>query len=255
MAEPPHDGGPAVILVRPQLGVNIGSCARAMLNCGLHDLRLVAPREGWPNPHALPAASGADAVLDAVRVYRSLEEAVADLQRVYATTYRPRELVKPIVTPRQAAAELRALEREGQRCGVLFGPERTGLTSDELAYADAILTAPLNPAFASLNLAQAVLLVAYEWWIAADATPPSRLHLGNSPPVEKRVYLHFMGQLEAALEEDGFFTPPEKKPHMLRNLHALFTRAEMTDQEVRTLYGAVKALREPKGRKRGPDGP
>ena len=163
---------PAIILVAPQLGENIGAVARAMLNCGLTDLRLVNPRDGWPNPAAEAMASGAVVVLEQARVFDTVEAAIADLQAVYATTARGRDMLKPVVTPRQAVTEIHQHSQIGQRCGILFGPERAGLSNEDLVYADAALMVPLHPGFSSLNLAQAVLLVAYEWFQAQDNTPP-----------------------------------------------------------------------------------
>jgi tRNA/rRNA methyltransferase len=167
--------GPAIILVEPQLGENIGTAARAMLNCGLVDLRLVRPRDGWPNRKAVAAASGADAVIENVRLFDSTAEAVADLSRVYATTARHRGQIKPVVTPRQAATEMRAALGRGEKTGVLFGPERTGLHNDDIPLADTVLQVPLNPAFSSLNLAQAVLLIGYEWFQAGSGVPARQL--------------------------------------------------------------------------------
>ncbi|MGH7091855.1 MAG: RNA methyltransferase, partial [Stellaceae bacterium] len=157
-------GGPAIVLVEPQLGENIGTAARAMYNCGLTDLRLVRPRDGWPNAKAQAAASGADPVLDRARLYDSVEAAIAELTRVYATTARDRYMVKRMLTPRAAATELRDFAAQGEACGILFGPERTGLLNVHVAAADTVVTVPLNPAFSSLNLAQAVLIVGYEWF-------------------------------------------------------------------------------------------
>lgn len=247
--------GPAIILVRPQLGVNIGTAARAMMNCGLGDLRLVAPREGWPNPQAEPAAAGAVELLARARVFPDVASAVADLNRVYATTWRGRDLVKWIVTPREAAQEFRRYGAAGQRCGVLFGPERTGLENEDLAAAQAILTVPLNPAFPSLNLAQAVLLVGYEWWLAGDATPPRQLERNYSPPATRAEVDNFLARLVQHLEETGFFFPPEKSEGMRQNLAAAVARMEPTDQELRTLHGAIKTLRFPRQRtpRRGGD--
>src|SRR6266700_2812945 len=159
-------GGPAIILVQPQLGENIGTAARAMANCGLDDLRLVAPRDGWPSDKAVAAASGADRVLDKARLYPSVAAAIGDLGHVYAATARDRYMVKRELTPRRAAKEMRGFLAAGETCGVLFGPERTGLVNDHIALADTVLTVPLNPAFSSLNLAQAVLIVGYEWFTA-----------------------------------------------------------------------------------------
>jgi tRNA/rRNA methyltransferase len=234
---------PAVILVRPQLGVNIGTAARAMLNCGLDDLRLVAPREGWPNAHAWPAASGAVAVLEKARVFASLDEATGDLTRLYATTWRGRGLVKWIFTPAEAARDLRQLAGEGGRSGLLFGPERTGLENEDLARVDAIVSVPLNPAFPSLNLAQAVLLIGYEWWMAGNEAPARRLEHGLSPLAGRAAIDNFIQRLVQNLDETGFFHPPEKREHMVRNLEACFGRLQPTEQELRTLFGAIKALR------------
>lgn len=239
---------PAVILVRPQLGVNIGTAARAMMNTGLDDLRLVAPREGWPNPHAEPAAAGAVGLLERARVFPDVASAVADLHRVYATTWRGRDLVKWIVTPREAAAEFRRHDAAGERCGVLFGPERTGLENEDLAAAQAIVTVPLNPAFPSLNLAQAVLLVGYEWWQAADATPPRQLERNHSPPATRGELDNFIARLIQHLDEVGFLFPPEKSEGMKQNLAAAVARMQPTDQELRTLHGAIKTLRYPRQR-------
>lgn len=234
---------PAVILVRPQLGVNIGTAARAMLNCGLDELRLVAPREGWPNAHAWPAASGAVAVLEQAKVYATLAEATADLTRLYATTWRERGLVKWILTPEEAARDIRQLAAEGGRSGLLFGPERTGLENEDLAGVEAIVSVPLNPDFPSLNLAQAVLLIGYAWWMAGEAPPPRRLEHGLSPLAGRAALDNFIARLVQHLDETGFFHPPEKREHMVRNLEACFGRLQPTEQELRTLFGAIKALR------------
>jgi tRNA/rRNA methyltransferase len=169
--KPAVTGGPAIVLVKPQLGENIGTAARAMANCGLDDLRLVAPRDGWPNDKAVAAASGADSVLDKARLYPNVPAAIADLRRVYAATARDRYMVKRIVTPRLAAAEIAGFLGVGEACGVLFGPERTGLVNDDIALADTVLSVPLNPAFSSLNLAQAVLIVGYEWFATRAERP------------------------------------------------------------------------------------
>ena len=241
--EPADTHQPAIILVEPQLGDNIGATARAMLNCGLGDLRLVAPRDGWPNPDARAMASGADEVLDAARVFPSVDEAVADLHRLYATTARHRDMVKTEVTPRQAALEIRQLETEGNRCGILFGRERIGLTNDEVVLAHAVLHVPLNPRFSSLNLAQAVLLVVWEWYQAGDQTSPRQLIVpADQQPVEQRRLDIFFDHLELALDKGGFFHPPEKKPITLRNLRNIFQRTQLTDREVQILHGVVVAL-------------
>jgi tRNA/rRNA methyltransferase len=235
-------GGPAVILVRPQLGMNIGMVARAMLNCGLNDLRLVEPRDGWPNPAAESAASGAMAVLEGARLYDSTAAAIAGLHRVYATSARWRDIVKPIVTPRQAAAELRAAAAEGNAIGLLFGPERAGLLNEDVAVADAVIAVPLNPAFASLNLAQAVFIVGYEWFQAATDVPPRQLPFTGSRSATKAELINFFERLERALDTTNFFRPPEKRPSMVLNLRDIFARADLSEQEIRTLHGVVSAL-------------
>lgn len=247
-------GGPAVILVDPQLGENIGTAARAMLNCGLTDLRLVRPRDGWPNAHAQRAASGADIVLEGARLYDRTEDAIADLARVYATTARQRFMTKPVVTPRQAAAEMRGLVASGTgQCGVLFGRERTGLENDDIVLADAILSVPLNPSFTSLNLAQAVLLIGYEWFTAGDATPPRVMSAGGQPPATKAELVNFFEHLERELDDADFFRVADKRPSMVRSIRNLLQRTEPTAQEVRTLHGIVTALagRRKDGRPRG----
>lgn len=240
--------GPAVILVEPQLGENIGAAARAMLNCGLNDLRLVRPRDPWPNERAVAMASGADSVLDSAVLYDRIEDATAKLRHVYATTTRDRFMVKRVLTPRAASAEMRGFMAAGEACGILFGPERAGLTSDQVALSDTIITAPLNPGFASLNLAQAVLLVGYEWLAAADETPPEQHPTGRSRPAEQEEYLRFFSHLEEELEINGFLHNKEARPTMLRNLRALFLRAQCTEQELRTLHGVITALAGPRQR-------
>lgn len=238
-------GAPAVILVRTQLGENIGAAARAMLNCGLSDLRLVQPRDGWPNVKALGAASGADAVLNGVRLCATVEEAVADLHLVHATTARPRELLKPELEPRAAVTALREAGRGGARLGLLFGPEKAGLKNEELILADAIVRIPLNPAFASLNLAQAVLIMAYEWRLVS--TPPQEEEpapppTGSARPATKDEVLHFFRHLEGALDERDFFPTPEMRPKMVQNMRTMFERTSLTRQDVQTLRGVVRAL-------------
>jgi len=240
-------GGPAIILVRPQLAVNIGMCARAMVNFGLDDLRLVNPREGWPRIDArreiaYAAAAGAAHLLDAARVFDSLEAAVADLHFVYASTARERGQMKSVKPPAEAMSETAQGIADGQRRGVLFGPERTGLDNREVSIADAIITFPVNPAYASLNLAQAVLLCGYEWFKASHASlapAPARAN-----PATREMVVAFFNFLDAKLEERGFFRPVGKKPIMQRNLKNIFHRIGMTEQDVRTLWGAVVRLVE-----------
>jgi tRNA/rRNA methyltransferase len=242
-------GGPAVILVRPQLAVNIGMCARAMANFGLSDLRLVSPREGWPRTGALKkgayaAAAGAVHLLEAAKLYDRTEDAAADLNFLWATTARERGQHKRILTPVEAMPESAARLAGGERHGILFGPERTGLDNDDIALADAIITFPVNPAYASLNLAQAVLLVGYEWMRASagDATPfalPER-----SPAAPREMILSFFTYLEDELEKAGFFRPVGKRPVMQRNLRNIFHRMALTEQDVRTLRGMIVRLVE-----------
>jgi tRNA/rRNA methyltransferase len=241
-------GGPAIILVEPQLGENIGTAARAMMNCALDDLRLVRPRDGWPSARAVAAASGADAVLDKARLYPSIAAAIADLIHVYAATARDRGMVRREVTPRQAAAEMRGRVAADEPCGVLFGPERTGLLNDDLTLADTVLTVPLNPGFSSLNLAQAVMIVGYEWFTAAAEAPAEIFHTGLSRPATKDELLNFFAHLEEELVKNGFLRNPESRPSMVRNLRSLFQRAHCTEQELRTLHGVVTAFAGPRER-------
>ena len=247
--ESPLEAGPAVILVAPQLGENIGTAARAMLNFGLTDLRIVRPRDGWPNERARAAASGADIVIDNVQLFDRTADAVAGLDYVVATTARARDMVKPIFTPETAAARMREAFAGGGRAGLLFGPERTGLENDDLALADALMMVPVNPAFASLNLAQCVLLMSYEWHKAGDTTVAERIEYQQTRPANKEELLGFFEHLEGELDRFGFLKPPEKRPSMVRNLRNMFQRAGLTEQEVRTLRGVVAALtrRYPKG--------
>jgi tRNA/rRNA methyltransferase len=233
---------PAIILVRPQLGENIGMAARAMLNCGLSTLRLVEPRDGWPNPKAERAASGADIVLEKAVVFGSVAEAVADLERVVATTARNRELVQRIVTPRHAASEMHGWVEQGDRVGILFGPERAGLTNDDMVHADTALSIPVNPQFSSLNIAQAVLLVAYEWATAIETGPAEQMSAHATRPATKDELANLFVNLERALDESGFLRNKAMRPAMVHNLRALFQRAAMTEQEVRTLHGVIKYL-------------
>lgn len=234
--------GPVAILVAPQMGENIGASARALWNFGLDRMRIVAPRDGWPNPRAVAMASGAGRLLDEARIFDTTAEATADLTRVYATTARPRELTKRVLTPKAAMREAAGLIAGGERVGILFGPERTGLETADVVRASAVVSVPVNPAFGSLNLAQCVLLMAYEWRLTFDETPPEMLvtnRAETAPAADvERVLAHLVG----ALDEAGFFFPEEKRPSMLSNLENLFRRAPLTDQDVRTLHGVIRAL-------------
>ncbi|MBF0247394.1 MAG: RNA methyltransferase [Alphaproteobacteria bacterium] len=237
------EGGPAVVLVEPQMGENIGMVARAMLNCALTDLRLVAPRDGWPNDKAYKTASGADAVLDGARVYATTAEAVADLTHVYATTARARDMTKDVLTPRGAAAEMRALATEGGQSGILFGKEAVGLHNDDIALADSILMVPLNPGFTSLNLAQAVLLAGYEWFQAAVDRPGEVQEVRlDTRRATKEELVGLFEHLERELDDCGFLSVAAKRPTMVRNLRNMFQRARMTEQEVRTFRGVIAGL-------------
>jgi TrmH family RNA methyltransferase len=228
--------------VRPQLADNIGAVARAMANGGLFDLRLVAPRDGWPQDRAWRSASGADRILDAATVHPSVPAAVADLHRVFATCPRPRHIVKPVLTARGAAAELRSIAGRGLRAGILFGPERAGLDNDDMACADALIRYPLNPAFMSLNLAQAVMVMAYEWWTAAEDAVPRRLMTNETRVATKGELENFLGHLVDELDACGFLRNAPKRPGMVRNIRHFFQRGEVTEQELRTLHGIVTEL-------------
>ena len=245
---------PAIILVEPQLGENIGAAARAMANFGLADLRLVNPRAGWPSDKARAAASRADHVIDAAQVFDTTEAAVADLRFVYATTARNRDLPKQVVGPREAVGELRARAAAGEATGILFGRERWGLTNEEVALSDAIVTFPVNPAFASLNIAQAVLVMSYEWMASGvDGRLPTR---GEMPeldlaPAPKAHLFGLMRHLEEALDPTGYFRTPDMRPAMVQNLRAILQRAGLTAAEVDVLHGVVAALeRRPDKRRR-----
>jgi tRNA/rRNA methyltransferase len=243
----PIGNSPVVILVRPQLADNIGACARAMANGGLFHLRLVAPRDGWPQEKAWRTSSGADRILDAASIHPSVADAVADLHRVLATCPRPRHIIKPLLTARGGAAELRAICARDLRVGLLFGPERAGLDNDDMARADALIRFPLNPGFMSLNLAQAVMVMAYEWWIAADATPRHALMTNETRVATKAELENFLAHLTAQLDACGFLDNLPKRPGMVRNIRHFFERGEVTEQELRTLHGVVTELARGRG--------
>ena len=239
--------GPIVVLVEPQLGQNIGTVARAMANFGLLRLRLVRPRDGWPNIQAQRAAAGADAVLDGAQLFDTLEAAVADCNFVLATTARAHDQAKPVLAPDEAAREMAPRIAGGESVAVLFGRERWGLENDEVALADRIVTLPVNPAFASLNLAQAVLVIAYEYFkLASGGALPFRMS-ERSPPAGKQQLFAFFASLEAELEKVEFFRPPEKRATMTINLRNIFARMQPTQQDVQTLHGVIMAIAE--GRK------
>ena len=228
---------PIIILCRPQLGENIGKAARAMLNFGLTEMRLVAPRDGWPNPSAGPAASGADIVLANAEVYDTLADATADISHVYATTVRKRGVTKPVITPEVAAKEV--LGNSG-RSAILFGAERSGLESDEVNVARAIITVPINPEFGSLNLAQAVILCAYEWSKTQSLSSPPKTDL--EPPASQFELDGMIAQLDAMLEPLYYFTPIDRAPVTRRTLRNLLTKPAWNALEVRTLRGVLTTL-------------
>ena len=238
----PIGNTPVVILVRPQLADNIGAVARAMGNGGLFHLRLVAPRDGWPQPAAWRNASGADRILDELTLHDTVADAVSDLHHVFATCPRPRHVVIPVRDARASAEDLRAINAKGQRVAVLFGPERAGLEAEDLARADTLVRYPLNPEHNSLNLAQAVMILAYEWWMAAEATPPRYLMTNETHVATKGELDIFLGRLIAELDASGFLDNQEKRPGMVRNLRHWFQRGEVTEQELRTLHGVVTEL-------------
>lgn len=248
----PTDGGPSIILAEPQLGENIGTAARAMANFGLTDLRLIRPRDGWPNDYAYKAASGADWIIDGAQVFDTEREALGDLNYVYATSARQRDMIKPVQSPEQAGADMRARIGRGENVGVLFGRERTGLENDQVTLTDVVIMAPVNPAFASLNLAQAVLLIGYEWFKRAphtlgdgsrqDGPGEPGLRMPGTRPATKDELVGFYEHLEAELDDAGFLHPPEKRPAMVRNIRNMFQRTTPTEQDVRTLRGIVSSL-------------
>jgi tRNA/rRNA methyltransferase len=233
---------PVVVLVRPQLGENVGTTARAMLNFGLTELRLVRPQCGWPNAKALQAASGATEVLNRLRLFDCVEDAASDLHRLYATTARPRDLPKPVVTPAEAAREARAALHRGEQVGFLFGPERTGLSNDELIYADAVVSIPVNPKFFSLNLAQAVLLVAYEWFASAAHVPDRREVEPAGRPATKGELDQLLEHLIVELDAVNFFRTADRRASMSRALRLIFARAELREPDVHLLRGVIKEL-------------
>ena len=231
---------PVVVLVRPQLGQNIGKAARAMLNFGLIELRLVRPRDGWPNPEAGPAASGADLVLEKAQVFGTVAEAVADCSNVYASTVRRRDLVMPVLSPEEMAEALAACPG---RSAMLFGPERAGLETDEVALANAIVTVPINPDFASLNLAQAVIVLAYEWSRkSALAQPPAK---DLEPPAPHSELDSLVRQLEAALDAKGYRHPPERTRATKNTIRSIFTKTGWSSREVKAVRGIIRALAQP----------
>lgn len=254
MPPPIAEPWPAIALVRPQMGENIGAAARAMANFGLAGLRLVDPRDRWPNPKAYAVASGADAVLDAAKLDWTLDAALAEATLVVAATARPRDMEKPVWGPREAARLLRAAVAAGEKPIVLFGAEASGLTNDEIARADAILTMPVNPGFPSINLANAVAIFCFACGEARqDADAPPWFRPSDSPSATQAELEGLFQHLEEELDRGRFFHPPDKTPLMRRNLRALFLRSRLTQQEVQTLRGAIKALTVGRGGRKRDD--
>ena len=232
---------PIIVLVRPQLGQNIGKSARAMLNFGLTEMRLVAPRDGWPNPDAGPSASGADLVLEQARVFATVAEAIADCSLVFASTVRRRDLVMPVIGPSEMAD---AIVASKQRSAILFGPERSGLETEEVALAQSIVTVPINPEFASLNLAQAVILLAYEWSKrSALAQPPAK---DVEPPAPHGEIGGLISQLDEALQEKGYFHPPSRTQATRNTIRTIFTKTGWSSREVKAVRGILRALVGPR---------
>ena len=231
---------PVIVLVRPQLGQNIGKAARAMLNFSLTELRLVAPRDGWPNPDAGPAASGADIVLEQARVFDTAEEAIADCSTVFASTVRRRDLVMPVVGPQEMAGRITSSDG---RSAILFGPERSGLETEEVALANAIVTVPINPGFASLNLAQAVILLAYEWSKRSDLAQPTVKDIEEAAPHGDLEGL--IGQLDDELVAKGYFHPPSRTQATRNTIRTIFTKTGWSSREVKAVRGIIRALVNP----------
>ena len=228
---------PIIVLVRPQLGENIGKAARAMLNFGLTELRLVEPRDGWPNPAAGPAASGADVVLERAQVFATTAEAVADCSHVYATTVRKRGVTKPVLTPEEAA---KAIHTQPGRSAILFGPERSGLETSDVALARAIITVPINPEFGSLNLAQAVILIAYEWSKSRSLVQPTEEDL--LPPASQKEVEGLIEHFTKLLEPRGYFRPESRAEATRTTLRTVLTKPGWNHLEIRTLRGVLSSL-------------
>lgn len=233
---------PSFILVRPQMGENIGAAARAMLNFGLTRMRIVDPRDGWPNPRAAALASGAGRILDHAGLFPTVQAAIADCDFVFATTARPRELVKMVVTPERAMAMARSLTAEGKKVGVLFGPERAGLENDDVALANAIVTVPVNPDFPSLNLGQCALLMGYEWQRQTVEAPPEVMALARTDLATRQEVERLGDHFEERLAAAGFFFPPAKVPVMQQNLRNMWARLGLTRAEVQTFHGMLRQI-------------
>jgi len=238
---PSADRQPAFVLIRPQMGENIGAAARAMWNFGLDRMRIIAPRDGWPNQKAVAMASGAGRLLDEAQIFNETPEAIADCDYVYATTARPRGLTKLVLTPEAAMQDARARVAQGQKVAVMFGPERSGMENDDIARANAIISVPVNPVFASLNLAQCVLLTGYEWRREAVAAEASRVDAAGDWAAQievEKLSDHYEERLEAA----GFFYPDHKAENMKMNLRNMWSRMPMTRADVQMLHGMMRQM-------------
>jgi len=233
---------PSIILVKPQMGENIGASARAMYNFGLEWMRIVAPRDGWPNQKATTMASGAARVLDQVRLTDTVSEACDDLHYVFATTARTRDLTKPVMTPERAMEHARALIGEGKKVGIMFGPERAGLANEDVVRANALISVPVNPAFASLNLAQCVLLLAYEWRRQGVNVPPESMAMAGTELATGIEVEKLSERLAERLDERGYFWPDDKAESLRLNLRNLLSRMALTGADVRTLHGVIRSL-------------
>lgn len=236
---------PSIILVRPQLAENIGMVARAMMNAGLYDLRLVYPREHPTDDKAIAASSGAALILEQAQIYDTVADAIADKHLILATTARPREMTKPVYHPKKAMELVNNTLKQDQKCGILFGAERTGLENSELVMADGIIEIPLNPAHMSLNLSQAVLLVGYEWYQSCHCEDNSRYETAGAKIATKQEVDTLLAHLENELDKRGYFRFSDKKERMSRNLRNIFTRNNLTTSEVKTLHGVVNDLIKP----------
>ncbi|PZP54692.1 MAG: rRNA methyltransferase [Micavibrio aeruginosavorus] len=232
---------PIFVLVEPQMGENIGACARAMLNCGFRDLRIVNPRDGWPNEKADAMSAGALELINPIQVYSTVQEAIADCHYIYATAADPRDMVKPLLTARKAASDMKQRIKDGQKVAVLFGRERTGLNNQEIALCHDHISIPLNQDFNSLNLGQAALLIAYEFY-QLDDKEDYKLPTGKSFPAKAKDFNDLMERLELELESGRFFKSPEMKETMVRNIRNFLSRGVPTDQEVKTFHGVISAL-------------
>ncbi len=242
MTDIPDPRQPSFVLVRPQMGENIGASARAMWNFGLDRMRVVAPRDGWPNERAVALASGAGRLLDHAGLFDSVPDALGDSTYVFATTARPRGMTMPVVTPERAMQQARAILAQGGRVAVMFGPERAGLENEDIARANAIISVPVNPEFPSLNLAQCVLLVAYEFRRAGDTTPPEVMELARTDFATGAEISALGDHIEARLEEAGFFFPEPKAEGMRRSLRQIWGRLPLTRADVQTLHGMFRQM-------------